>query len=280
MSRRQCSLHRQRGRRSSKRSRTMSRQVITLAWCWISSRSRRRPRRTSSRWSRSFRCGCARTACSCWSLCEAGDPAYDYAKLASLVDGLILMNYDEHFEQGAPGPLAGQGWYEALLDRHFKGIDRSKLIVGIGSYGYDWAGPGNAREISVQEAWELLEASARDPAVRRGIAQSDLHLCRRRRRPGAPRLVPGRRNRLQPDRRRAGHAAGGSGTVAPRNRRSRASGLLSAVAVRADARALEAMTASKLGLRRPLQGPGRGLERHRPRANPACASSPSTMRTT
>lgn len=90
---------------------------------------------------------------------EAGDPQFDYVKLATLVDGLILMNYDEHFEQGVPGPLAGQGWYEALLDRQFKGVDASKLIVGVGSYGYDWSGPGTAREISVQEAWELLESS-------------------------------------------------------------------------------------------------------------------------
>lgn len=87
------------------------------------------------------------------------DGAYDYGRLASLADGLILMTYDEHFEHGEPGPLAGQGWYEALLDRHFKAVDRSKLIVGVGSYGYDWKGPGNAREISIQEAWELMEAS-------------------------------------------------------------------------------------------------------------------------
>ena len=89
----------------------------------------------------------------------ADDTEYDYVRLAGLVDGLILMTYDEHFELGEPGPLAGQGWFEAQLDRNFKGVDSSKLIVGIGSYGYDWTGPGVAREISVQEAWELLEAS-------------------------------------------------------------------------------------------------------------------------
>ncbi len=87
------------------------------------------------------------------------EEAYDYGRIASLADSVILMTYDEHFEHGEPGPLAGQGWYEALLDRHFKDADRTKLIVSIGSYGYDWRSPGNAREISVQEAWELLEAS-------------------------------------------------------------------------------------------------------------------------
>jgi peptidoglycan-N-acetylglucosamine deacetylase len=87
----------------------------------------------------------------------ADDEPYDLQQLASKADAIIVMAYDEHFEQGEPGPLAGQGWYEGLLDRHFKNIDRAKLIVGVGSYGYDWSAPGEAREISVQEAWELME---------------------------------------------------------------------------------------------------------------------------
>jgi cellulose synthase/poly-beta-1,6-N-acetylglucosamine synthase-like glycosyltransferase/peptidoglycan/xylan/chitin deacetylase (PgdA/CDA1 family)/spore germination protein YaaH len=89
----------------------------------------------------------------------ASDPSYDYARVAAASDGLILMTYDEHGEAGGAGPLAGQGWFEARLDERFKAIGAAKLIVGIGSYGYDWTGRGNAQEISVQEAWELLEAS-------------------------------------------------------------------------------------------------------------------------
>jgi cellulose synthase/poly-beta-1,6-N-acetylglucosamine synthase-like glycosyltransferase/peptidoglycan/xylan/chitin deacetylase (PgdA/CDA1 family)/spore germination protein YaaH len=89
----------------------------------------------------------------------ASDPDYDYARIARAADALILMTYDEHGEAGDAGPLAGQGWFEARLDQRLKTVSPAKLIVGIGSYGYDWAGKGNAREISVQEAWELLEAS-------------------------------------------------------------------------------------------------------------------------
>lgn len=87
------------------------------------------------------------------------EAAYDYPKLADAADALILMTYDEHFEQGVPGPLAGQGWFEAKLDERFHNIDGSKLVVGIGSYGYSWSGPGEGKEISVQEAWELLSES-------------------------------------------------------------------------------------------------------------------------
>lgn len=89
----------------------------------------------------------------------ASEPAYDYASLAAAADGLIVMTYDEHFEDGTAGPLAGQGWFEAKLDERVETIDSSKLIISIGSYAYNWAGAGRGREMSVQEAWELLAES-------------------------------------------------------------------------------------------------------------------------
>ncbi len=85
--------------------------------------------------------------------------AYDYAGLAAAADGLIVMSYDEHTEKGVQGPLASQGWFETVLARHLKSLPADKLIVSIGSYGYDWENGQAAQEISVQEAWELLEES-------------------------------------------------------------------------------------------------------------------------
>jgi cellulose synthase/poly-beta-1,6-N-acetylglucosamine synthase-like glycosyltransferase/peptidoglycan/xylan/chitin deacetylase (PgdA/CDA1 family)/spore germination protein YaaH len=85
--------------------------------------------------------------------------AYDHAGLAAAADALILMSYDEHTEKGAPGPLASQGWFETVLAQHLKNIPADKLIVSVGSYGYDWPQGKAAQEISVQEAWELLEES-------------------------------------------------------------------------------------------------------------------------
>jgi spore germination protein YaaH len=89
----------------------------------------------------------------------ADDNDYDHQKLAASADRLILMTYDEHIAAGVPGPIAGQGWFEARLDARFKDIDGSKLIVSIGSYGYNWSGAGKGSEVSVQEAWELLTES-------------------------------------------------------------------------------------------------------------------------
>ena len=89
----------------------------------------------------------------------ARDDAYAYDRLAAAADALIVMTYDEHHEHGDPGPLAGQGWFEQILDERFANIDGSKIIVSIGAYGYDWSEAGKGRDISVQEAWELLEES-------------------------------------------------------------------------------------------------------------------------
>jgi cellulose synthase/poly-beta-1,6-N-acetylglucosamine synthase-like glycosyltransferase/peptidoglycan/xylan/chitin deacetylase (PgdA/CDA1 family)/spore germination protein YaaH len=89
----------------------------------------------------------------------AANANYDYARFAKWADALIVMGHDEHFEATDPGPLAGQGWFEAMLREQLKRVDASKLIISIGSYGYDWTGPGAGKEISVQEAWELLEQS-------------------------------------------------------------------------------------------------------------------------
>lgn len=89
----------------------------------------------------------------------AGDPAYDLAGLAKAAHAVLLMVYDEHTEMSKAGPLAGQGWFEQKLALARALVPASKLIVGIGSYGYDWAEDGRAQELSVQEALELLASS-------------------------------------------------------------------------------------------------------------------------
>ncbi len=88
-----------------------------------------------------------------------GDLAYDVRALAGVADEIIAMIYDEHTEAGRPGPLAGQGWSELQIDAAFAAVPANKLIVGIGSYAYDWQHQGKGQELSVQEAWELLAES-------------------------------------------------------------------------------------------------------------------------
>jgi peptidoglycan-N-acetylglucosamine deacetylase len=87
---------------------------------------------------------------------------YDYKAIAAAVDGVVIMNYDEHFPGGTPGPVASQDWFIGNLESAIKEIPKEKLIVAIGNYGYDWVErpkkdklpPGVAdKSVSVQEAW-------------------------------------------------------------------------------------------------------------------------------
>jgi cellulose synthase/poly-beta-1,6-N-acetylglucosamine synthase-like glycosyltransferase/peptidoglycan/xylan/chitin deacetylase (PgdA/CDA1 family)/spore germination protein YaaH len=93
----------------------------------------------------------------------ANNPDYNYAYLSKLADGLILMNYDQHYPGGPPGPIASQDWFTQNLVAALRRIPREKVICAIGNYGYDWTtaakgkpGMAGVHNVSVQEAW--LEA--------------------------------------------------------------------------------------------------------------------------
>ena len=90
------------------------------------------------------------------------DDDFDYAYLAAHSDGLVLMNYDEHYQGGDVGPIASQDWFTKNLVDALKTIPKTKIICAIGSYGYDWSivqqkrgktKIDSARSISNQEAW-------------------------------------------------------------------------------------------------------------------------------
>ncbi len=93
------------------------------------------------------------------------DKEFDYKNIAAVSDGLILMNYDQHYPGGDPGAVAGQEWFMKNLQEAVKVIPRNKIVVAVANYGYDWAmkkgqkkgtPPEAVHNVSAQEAW--LEA--------------------------------------------------------------------------------------------------------------------------
>lgn len=87
---------------------------------------------------------------------------YDYSAISAAVDGVVIMNYDEHYPGGTPGPVASQDWFTANVQAAMKIIPKDKLICAIGNYGYDWVvkpkkgklPPGMLdKNVSVQDAW-------------------------------------------------------------------------------------------------------------------------------
>ena len=103
---------------------------------------------------------------------QARNEEYDYAAVAAHVDGVVLMNYDEHYPSPArPGPVASQDWFIDNLKAAIKVIPKDKLISAIGNYGYDWVHkpkhgplpPGvKDTNVTVQDAWLAARDSEAD----------------------------------------------------------------------------------------------------------------------
>ncbi len=102
----------------------------------------------------------------------ANDPDFDYRSVSKAADGVVLMNYDEHYGGGAVGPVASQDWFVRNLTEAKKNVPPDKLICSIANYGYDWVKrpkhgklPFDERDspASVQDAW--LDARDSDAQV-------------------------------------------------------------------------------------------------------------------
>lgn len=103
----------------------------------------------------------------------AGNPEFPYRETAAAADGVLLMNYDEHYsgEGGTAGPVASQDWFTANLANAKKIVPLDKLICAIANYGYDWAprarngAPLSGEKdapVSVQDAWLAARDSEED----------------------------------------------------------------------------------------------------------------------
>ena len=81
-----------------------------------------------------------------------GDPDWSPRAFAAVADKIVLMDYDFHSEPGDPGPIAPQAWYAENLRKAVAEVPPARMIVAVGSYGYDWHGD-QADPMTVEEAW-------------------------------------------------------------------------------------------------------------------------------
>ncbi|MFM5884516.1 MAG: polysaccharide deacetylase family protein, partial [Novosphingobium sp.] len=87
------------------------------------------------------------------------DSDWDLAAYGRVADRVLLMDYDEHTTDYEAGPIASQAWFVDHLKAALRQIPRSKAIVGIGNYAYDWTGEGKGDTPSVEEAWLIAHDS-------------------------------------------------------------------------------------------------------------------------
>jgi cellulose synthase/poly-beta-1,6-N-acetylglucosamine synthase-like glycosyltransferase/peptidoglycan/xylan/chitin deacetylase (PgdA/CDA1 family)/spore germination protein YaaH len=90
----------------------------------------------------------------------SNDGVSRYQELARAADYLLLCSFDATYDRRSAGPIASQNWFEVQLDARIRDTHPSKLIVGVGSFAYDWAGFEPGRQISVQAAWNLLDQAS------------------------------------------------------------------------------------------------------------------------
>jgi peptidoglycan-N-acetylglucosamine deacetylase len=96
---------------------------------------------------------------------------FNYAAISAAADGIVVMDYDEHYPGGEPGAVASQDWFVQNLQVARKAIPLEKFICAIGNYGYDWPQrmkngqlPPGQKEAnqSVQDAWLAARDSEED----------------------------------------------------------------------------------------------------------------------
>ncbi|HVT02754.1 MAG TPA: polysaccharide deacetylase family protein, partial [Thermoanaerobaculia bacterium] len=84
---------------------------------------------------------------------EVRNTGLDWQRVAEACDFVILMAYDEHSLLSPSGPISSIGWYRDAIDRALQTIPRSKLVVGLANYAYDWTdGVQRAVPLSYQAA--------------------------------------------------------------------------------------------------------------------------------
>ncbi len=66
------------------------------------------------------------------------DP-YDYARLSTVADKIIIMAYDQHWSTSAPGPVASPDWGKKIYNYAKTVIPEEKLIMGAPFYGRAWS---------------------------------------------------------------------------------------------------------------------------------------------
>ena len=108
----------------------------------------------------------------------AHDESYDYAFFGKQCDAIILMNYDQHWQTGAPGAIAAQDWFVENLRWILQKVAAPKIVVAIANYAYDWSlarkkTPLPAENLTVQEA--LLRASESEAQVEFDSASLNPH---------------------------------------------------------------------------------------------------------
>lgn len=86
---------------------------------------------------------------------------FDMAALASIVDHVVVMAYDQHYSGSAAGPIAGKPWVKRVLRTALAAVPAQRLRLGVAGYGYRWRRGQPTVSVSVGRARQLAGPRAR-----------------------------------------------------------------------------------------------------------------------
>jgi spore germination protein len=82
--------------------------------------------------------------------------AYDYCRIAPMVDRMVVMAYDEHWSTSSPGPIASLPWCSKVVDFVESAVDKGKIIMGLPLYGRAWADKKLSRALRFKSVQDIL----------------------------------------------------------------------------------------------------------------------------
>jgi peptidoglycan-N-acetylglucosamine deacetylase len=94
------------------------------------------------------------------------DPAFDYEYIGDVSDAVMVMAYDEHYSESKPGPIASREWLGASLDDILPRLPPDRVVIAVGSYGYDWPlgePQKKAEDVSFRGVMDLARAAGASP---------------------------------------------------------------------------------------------------------------------
>ncbi|MDQ6827666.1 MAG: hypothetical protein M3081_02225 [Gemmatimonadota bacterium] len=106
----------------------------------------------------------------------AGDTlGYPGAPLLASVDMLLVMLYDQHWANSAPGPIAAPDWARKLLALRVSEVGASRIVAAFPVYGYSWRA-GASEVIGFDDARRL--AGERGLLLTRDAASTTLRAAK------------------------------------------------------------------------------------------------------
>lgn len=87
----------------------------------------------------------------------SGARAQDWQALGAAADEIRVMAYDYSTDTSSPGPIAPMDWVESVVQLAVSEVPRDKILLGLGTYGYDWASGQPAQDLQWADAEALAD---------------------------------------------------------------------------------------------------------------------------